>query len=77
MASIAMLFTVLTHVVALSAPATVSYSHGFGAYLALIGAVVATVGSVMALLVAPYSPLRPLSLRIGSGGHGCSRHPLP
>ncbi|MEE3251831.1 MAG: hypothetical protein VX268_06235, partial [Actinomycetota bacterium] len=65
LASIAMLFTVLTHVVALSAPATVSYSHGFGAYLALIGAVVATVGSVMALLVAPYSPLRPLSLRVG------------
>ena len=67
LASIAMLFTVLTHVVALSAPATVSYSHGIGAYLALIGAVVATVGSVMALLVAPYSPLRPLSLRIGWG----------
>ena len=65
LASIAMLFTVLPHVVALSAPATVSYSHGFGAYLALIGAVVATVGSVMALLVAPYSPLRPLSLRVG------------
>jgi hypothetical protein len=65
LASIAMLFTVLTHVVALSAPGTVSYSHGIGAYLALVGAVVATVGSVMALLVAPYSPLRPLSLRVG------------
>ncbi|MDG2908163.1 MAG: ABC transporter permease subunit [Acidimicrobiales bacterium] len=65
LASIAMLFTVLTHVVARSAPETVSYSHGIGAYLALAAAAVATVGSVMALLVAPYSPLRPLSRRVG------------
>jgi len=65
MASIAMLLTVLTHIVARSAPLTVSYSHGTGAYLALAAAAVATVGSVMALMVAPYSPLRPISLRIG------------
>ncbi|MBC8365026.1 MAG: ABC transporter permease subunit [Actinobacteria bacterium] len=65
MASIAMLFTVLTHVVARSAPLTVSYSHGNGAYLALAAAAVATIGSIMALLAAPYSPLRPISLRIG------------
>ncbi len=65
MASIAMLLTVLTHIVARSAPLTVSYSHGTGAYLALAAAAVATVGSVMALMVAPYSPLRPISRRIG------------
>jgi len=65
MASIAMLLTVLTHLLARSAPLTVDYSHGIGVYLALVAALVATVGSIMALLVAPYSPLRPLSLRVG------------
>jgi glycine betaine/proline transport system permease protein len=65
MASIALLFTVLTHLAARSAPGTVSYSHGIGVYLATVGAVIAVVGALMALSVAPYAPRRPLRRQIG------------
>jgi len=64
MAATAMLVVVLVHLLARSAPGTVEYSHGVGAYIGLVGALLAVFGAVLALMVAPYSPKRPLSVRV-------------
>ena len=37
-----------------------NYSHGIGVYVALIGGVVATVGALRWMSIAPYGPHRPL-----------------
>jgi len=65
--SVAMLFSVLTYLMVNLAPGTVSYSHGTGVYVALLGSIVATAGSVYALWKGQYAPLRPLTLNIGWG----------
>ena len=65
-ASVASLVMMLCYLLAspsdLSSPGT-----GAGVWVALVGGLVATVGSMMWIRKAPHTPLRPLSLKIGWG----------
>ena len=45
-------------------PEAVSHQDGFGATLALVGGVLAVLGSALWIRIAPYSPLRPLRINI-------------
>ena len=67
-ASIGMFGSALGYVFLNGAPGITGYEHGIGIYLALIGAAVAIVGGLVALLDAPYSPHRPLPAGVSIGG---------
>jgi glycine betaine/proline transport system permease protein len=58
------LVAALAYVLASPSPLTVGYSDGVGAYLAVIGGVVATIGSLRWMSVGPYEPRRPLKPRV-------------
>lgn len=67
MASVALLVMMIAYTLASPSDFTVGQSKGIGVYLALVGALTATVGSLWWVRLAPCSPVRPLSVRIGWG----------
>ena len=66
-ASLAMLVMMAVYTLAAPSDLAGGYSAGIGPWLALIGALVASAGSVTWIRVAPHSPDRPLGARIGWG----------
>ncbi len=67
LASLAMLVLVITHIVADQSPLALDPGIGIGVILALVGSVVATVGSGLWIQVAEHSPLHPLRAGISWG----------
>lgn len=65
--SLALLVMAVAYVLAEPSELVTGYSTGVGAYVALIGAAAAAVGSVWWIRLAPHAPLHPLSARIGWG----------
>ena len=63
-ASLALLVMMASYLIA-SPPHLASPTLGVGAYLALVGAVIASVGSLFWIAKAPYSPKHPLNPKIG------------
>ena len=66
-ASLAMLVMMAAYLLAAPSELSTGYSAGFGPWLALIGGLVASAGSVAWIRLAPHVPDRPLSARIGWG----------
>ena len=66
-ASLALLVMMVCYVLTPSFDLTVGQADGVGVYAALIGGLVAAVGSLRWIRLAPHSPIRPLSARIGWG----------
>ena len=66
-ASLAILVMMAAYLLAAPSDLTTGYSGGIGPWLALIGALVASAGSVAWIRLAPHAPDRPLSARIGWG----------
>ena len=66
-ATLALLVMMVVYVLAKPSELAVGQSTGVGAYVALVGALVASIGSVWWIRLAPHSPLHPLSARIGWG----------
>ena len=65
--SLALLVMMVVYVLAKPAESAAGQSTGAGVYVALVGALVASIGSVLWIRMAPHSPLHPLSARIGWG----------
>ena len=65
--SLALLVMMIVYVLAGPAELAAGQSTGAGVYVALAGAVLAALGSVLWIRLAPHSPLHPLSARIGWG----------
>ncbi|NCW48096.1 MAG: hypothetical protein EBV88_01275, partial [Actinobacteria bacterium] len=65
--SLAALITAFGYVIARPSAFTPEYSVGSGAWIALIGAVVATVASLSWMAVGAYGPHRPLRRRVSGG----------
>ena len=66
-ASLAILVMMASYLLAAPSDLTTGYSGGIGPWLALIGGLVASAGSVAWIRLAPHAPDRPLSARIGWG----------
>lgn len=66
-AALASLVMMVCYLLASPSDLTVGQTTGIGVYLALIGALMATVGSLRWIRLAPHSPIHPLSARIGWG----------
>ena len=66
-ASLALLVMMVCYVLTPSSDLTVGQADGVGVYAALIGGLVAAVGSLRWIRLAPHSPIHPLSARIGWG----------
>ena len=66
-ASLALLVTMIAYVLAAPSDVTVGQSTGAGVYVALVGGLVASAGSLWWIWLAPHAPLRPLTARIGWG----------
>ena len=66
-ASLAMLVMMATYLLAAPSDLSTGYSAGIGPWLALIGGLVASAGSVAWIRLSPHAPDRPLSARIGWG----------
>ena len=66
-ASLALFVTMTSYLLAAAPDFVVGQSTGVGPWVALLGAVVASAGSLLWIRAAPYSPTRPLSDRIGWG----------
>lgn len=66
-ASLALLVMMVCYVLTPSFDLTVGQTDGVGVYAALIGGLVAAVGSLRWIRLAPHSPIRPLSARVGWG----------
>lgn len=66
-AALASLVMMVCYLLASPSDLTVGQTTGMGVYLALIGALVATVGSLRWIRLAPHSPIHPLNARIGWG----------
>ena len=66
-ASLAILVMMAAYLLAAPSDLTTGYSGGIGPWLALIGGLVASAGSVAWIRLAPHAPDRPLSARIGWG----------
>ena len=64
-ASLALLVTAICYLLVAPSGQTVGQTTGIGVYVALIGALIATIGSLWWVCLAPHSPVRPLSARIG------------
>lgn len=67
MTSVALLVMMIAYTLASPSDLTAGQSKGVGVYLALYGALIATIGSLWWIRLAPYAPVRPLSVRIGWG----------
>jgi glycine betaine/proline transport system permease protein len=67
LAAIAMLITVVSYMIGRPSALAPKYSPGAGAWLAVAGAVVATVGGLGWVATGPYGPRRPLRRRVVSG----------
>ena len=65
--SLALLVTMIAYLLAAPSDLTVGQSTGVGVYVALVGGILASVGSVWWIRLAPHSPVHPLSARIGWG----------
>ena len=65
--SLALLVMMVVYVLAEPSELAAVQSTGAGVYVALVGALVASIGSVLWIRMAPHSPLHPLSARIGWG----------
>ena len=65
--TLALLVMMVVYVLAKPAELAAGQSTGVGVYVALVGALVASIGSVLWIRLAPHSPLHPLSARIGWG----------
>ena len=65
--SLALLVTMIAYVLAGPSELAARQSTGAGVYVALAGALLASIGSVVWICRAPHSPLHPLSARIGWG----------
>ncbi len=65
--SLALLVMMIVYVLASPSDLAAGQSHGAGVYVALVGALVASIGSVLWIRTAPHSPLHPLSAKIGWG----------
>ncbi|MEZ5245391.1 MAG: ABC transporter permease subunit [Acidimicrobiales bacterium] len=66
-ASLGMLGAVVAYLAISPGVDVASYSDGIGLWVAVVGAVLAVAGSVTAVLAAPFTPIRPLSLDIAWG----------
>ena len=66
-ASLAMLVMMAVYLLAAPSDLAEGYSRGIGPWLALVGALVASAGSVAWIRLAPHAPDRPLRARIGWG----------
>ncbi|MDE0492797.1 MAG: ABC transporter permease subunit [Acidimicrobiaceae bacterium] len=66
-ASLAMLVMMAVYLLAAPSDLVEGYSRGLGPWLALVGALVASAGSVAWIRLAPHAPDRPLRARIGWG----------
>jgi glycine betaine/proline transport system permease protein len=66
-ASLAMLVMMAAYLLAAPSDLATGYSGGIGPWLALVGGLVASAGSVAWIRLAPHAPDRPLSARIGWG----------
>ena len=66
-ASLAMLVMMAAYLLAAPSDLSTGYSAGIGPWVALIGGLVASAGSVAWIRMAPHAPDRPLSARIGWG----------
>ncbi len=66
-ASLAMLVMMAAYLLAAPSDLSTGYSAGIGPWVALIGGLVASAGSVVWIRLAPHAPDRPLSARIGWG----------
>ena len=65
--SLALLVMMVVYMLAEPSEFVAGQSTGAGVYVALVGALVASIGSVLWIRMAPHSPLHPLSARIGWG----------
>ena len=65
--SLALLMMMAAYLLAAPSDHVTGYSGGLGPWLALLGGLVASAGSVAWIRLAPHSPNRPLSARIGWG----------
>ena len=65
--SLALLVMMIAYLLAAPSDLTVGQSTGTGAYVALVGGILASVGSVWWIRLAPHTPDHPLSLRFGWG----------
>ena len=65
--SLALLVMMAAYLLAAPSDLATGYSTGFGPWLALVGGLVASAGSVAWVRLAPHSPDRPLSARVGWG----------
>ncbi|MEM9564967.1 MAG: ABC transporter permease subunit [Actinomycetota bacterium] len=61
------LIAALGYLLVPASPAATGYSDGIGVYVAIIGGLVATVGALLWVLRAPYSPRRPLKPKVVTG----------
>ena len=66
-ASLALLATMIAYALAAPSDLTVGQSTGAGVYVALVGGLVASAGSLWWIWLAPHAPTRPLTARIGWG----------
>ena len=66
-ASLSLLVMMVCYVLTPASDLTVGQADGVGVYAALIGGLVAAVGSLRWIRLAPHSPIHPLSARIGWG----------
>ena len=65
--TLALLVMMIVYVLAKPSELAAGQSTGAGVYVALVGALVASIGAVLWIRLAPHSPLHPLSARIGWG----------
>ena len=65
--ALALLVMMIVYVLAKPSELAAGQSTGAGVYVALVGALVASIGAVLWIRQAPHSPLHPLSARIGWG----------
>ena len=66
-ASLALLVMMIAYLLAAPSDLTVGQSTGAGAYIALLGGILASVGSLWWIRLAPHTPAHPLSARFGWG----------
>ena len=66
-ASLALLVTMIAYALAAPSDVTVGQSTGAGVYVALVGGLVASAGSLWWIWLAPHAPVRPLTAHIGWG----------
>ena len=66
-AGLGMLGTAVAYLAASPAVAVVDYSDGIGLWVTIAGAVLVVVGGIVAVLDAPFTPIKPLSLDVAWG----------